>query len=1112
MQEALLLVFVIMILLISLVYISTKKEGFDTSEVTAAHSSFIADRLNQYGNVGISLLTAGRVGALGESATAKTTTIGTNIQHPLNTKPTGLFSIIKTCEAITTMDCSAFDDPNFSLNCGVCLDVGKNSDDKPIPGGGLVLLEDDKISAKQNQVSDFMPNYVPTIGFCPANKLVSTKEECVKLQRRLLCQKNQSFDLPGCSQCFSNGSYSIIDPKESPGVVVGRGTLGVVGVGVLTIQEQGFPPITGITLSKTSAYTHDLRVEEGGTVRLIVNPDSGNRSPVYIAGYIYGSTFSGEFDMDIMILTLTDNVTGRKPRSAGSTKIENTPVTKMAPGFGQTTMSLLTTIPFTFVDTAMQESYLCQNGPYITKPSSVAVLESDPCYAKGAAPGKYSLECLQNIWMSNGCTESGKYYPSNASTASLLMSKPNGSFRTLNDIADFIYNQALITSTGIDENGVSQKLRDWSSASVFCTGVAITSPCMGPATKTGPLPTECLSYLWNNLGANNSDGPTYTIAGGTSLDGTTTNPQFCQSSGTLSPIDANGKVNEPAIKWWQTKGGVDSVKKIMSGLYAAANAPGSTDEERAPYFTQCYGPLRLANRPPLPPPPPPKVYTCPESTTKIVSTRVKLTKGNIIIPKFTIGADYTFSMFITPRGPVNEWSSLLHMTTGQDSGPFGSRVIAIFLYPGSITKLAIHIDHSTQPGWAARVNDQLGLTVPFTVGTTSQLVIKCSGSNITITVDGTICGTFTHDGMRYRGNVTVYASNPWYPPSNCFIETICYGGISRATSLMSEGSSVSSEIIIVTPPSKGLFYSKDGARTWTETGINAFPPSLESRVYFIVNNGSQWLAGGPSSRGTRLATSRDGITWTEVASMVNRGAAWSAYYSAVWTGDSWIMMELLLPSYQTKPLYSYDGISWSEMEIGVNSYVTQIALGKSTLVAVCGGIKRRANPENHAIYYSLNNGDSWDFAPGVDDYFGGESNLQCVGFNGTYFLAGGCATGAGYPSILLYSPDGVNWRKTNFPEIQARIWSVKSNGRMWILSAAYDGLFYSTDTVNWTRSYHPATRGNTWPNGQVHGMKWTGTAWLVPCNNAVLTSPDGINWTKVDALSTICNNGADVIG
>ena len=770
MQIALLLVFLGTIALVLLCYAYSVKDGFLGSESAGSTlSDFVADRQAQFGGPGLLLVKGKNDGLLGESASNILNPPNDDETVPLHNAPTGLFAITNTCEAIKTMDCSAFDNPNFSLNCGICLDIGKNSKGAAIPGGGLVVLADDKNVSRQTKTSNFMPTYTPTseLAFCPAGKLVSTKAECQALQRKLLCQKNKSFDLAGCSQCYTGGNYEIVDPVKSPGIITGHGTLYLVGSGNLTIQESGFGGVTK-TLSPSMPYSYSIRGNEGDRIRLAVTSTS-NDSSCFIAGYIFGETFSGEFTHDLRKIIISDETTGRKPRSSGKLNVNDTPVSKMSPGFGEKNMALIGTVPFSFVDTVSEEASLCRDGPYSTLASSAV---TDPCYANGAGPGNYNLECLQNIWMSNGCTQSGAAYPGSNSNASKLMVNLDGTLRTSNDIADYIYNKALVTYTGMNQYGQQESLTSWSSASVFCTGKPIESPCEGPTKSTGPLSANCIVYLWKNEGSTNSLGPTYSSIGH-SLSGTSPVPQFCQATGSVSPIDSNGKINNINVTYWQGQGGVDSVKNMMSNIYKEANSPSLSDDKRLPYLSQCYGITKIASRPVAPPPPPKPTYKCPNSSRSLIQAPFLPKQNTIINSNISLPNNYILTMHLTLQGPADGWASLIHFTTGQDAGPFGTRTLGIWFYPGSTNKLAIHIDHSTQPGWAARVNDQAGLTVPFVIGKTSVFALTCSGPIITITLDGKICGTFQRDGTRYTGPVTVYGSNPWYNSANCNVETVC---------------------------------------------------------------------------------------------------------------------------------------------------------------------------------------------------------------------------------------------------------------------------------------------------------------------------------------------------
>jgi hypothetical protein len=268
----------------------------------------------------------------------------------------------------------------------------------------------------------------------------------------------------------------------------------------------------------------------------------------------------------------------------------------MAPGFGKDNAVIVVIIPFSFIEQTMEESTRCKDAPFITKQASAEFLQSDPCYKKGSGPGKYNLECLQGAWMSNGCTESGKGYPKDDAAARKLMTSEDGSFLTINDISDTVYNSALISSTGVDKKGVKWPMKEQSEASVFCTGNEITSPCDTANKGSGPLTPDCIIYLWNNQGSKklwtgkpDPIGPTYYASESVSefSDGPTA--RGCQVTGLLSPVDEKGNRKKDVIKYWQKEGGVNAVKKKMADLHRAANAQMAADDQLAPYFKQCYG-------------------------------------------------------------------------------------------------------------------------------------------------------------------------------------------------------------------------------------------------------------------------------------------------------------------------------------------------------------------------------------------------------------------------------------------------------------------------------------------------------------------------------------------
>jgi hypothetical protein len=357
----------------------------------------------------------------------------------------------------------------------------------------------------------------------------------------------------------------------------------------------------------TTPYVVTLQGPETTRVSLSVSSDpaTNNTTPT-IGGYISGQTLTGTFITDLKRIVLSDSMTGRKPRQTSVATVNSTSVSMLAAGFGQTAIALVLVIPFTFVDPNTQEATRCSSSPFITTQAGAEFLQSDPCYTKGSGPGHYSLACLQGVFASNGCSNSGLAYPNSTTTANTLMTNQDGTFKSLNDIANLVYSNAVATSTGISISGAKLSINEWSNASVFCTGTPITSPCDTETKNSGPLTNECLAYLWNNEGSGalstgqpNPLGSTYSLGSmASSLFSNKNNAsRFCQASGTLSPMDVNNNPNSTAISYWQKQGGVNSVKAKMANIHLMANREGLSDAERETYFTQCYGSIPLAKRP-----------------------------------------------------------------------------------------------------------------------------------------------------------------------------------------------------------------------------------------------------------------------------------------------------------------------------------------------------------------------------------------------------------------------------------------------------------------------------------------------------------------------------------
>lgn len=582
--------------------LTRKTEGF------ATHSEFLDRQNKNYNSVGVSLISGRNEGSLGTSTGALTgTVVDKDIidNYKLTGDKSGLFALIKKCEAVKTPDCSVFDDASYGKDCAICLDIGTaenpalNSEQKPTVGG-RVLFEDERAHYnKTGQIPgrpDRIPNYVATVGTCPANRLVTTKQQCLSLQKELLCQKNANYDLPGCSQCYSDSTYTIVD-KQIKGLVSGTGTIRVVGKGTLIFAVD----------------RNDIRVFElSNTPSLIKLPGpemsnfyfyvlSKGKDPIKLGGYLSGVTATGNFNIDLYRLIGLDLVTERKPAISGRATIDGIDISYMSPIAVSSEedifniMVLVARSPFSFVDSLTQEASMCKDAPFVTTQAGAEFLESDPCYRKGSGPGKFSMECLQNVFLSNGCIQGGVGYPSTAVKAGTLMTAPDGKSRTLNDIATYVYEQAMLTATGLI-NGSEAPINKWSEASMFCTGKPVTSPCDTSTKNTGPLTKECLTYMWNNEGASKPLGATYNFwSNATSMFKKSNESQYCTTAGSMSPTLANGMPNTAAINYWRKQGGVNNVKSMMNTIHQMANYQSTIDDPtRSEYITKCYGQIPLS--------------------------------------------------------------------------------------------------------------------------------------------------------------------------------------------------------------------------------------------------------------------------------------------------------------------------------------------------------------------------------------------------------------------------------------------------------------------------------------------------------------------------------------
>lgn len=496
----------------------------------------------------------------------------------------------KKCEAAPNT-CDAFNDPTFAANCGMSFDIKGTASDGTAHVGGLYIGADDRQdqetdakNVRQTGSAPYDPYKVfqPTIGTARRGTFSITKDGCKVVKEKVDCDSKQTFGSPNCAQCYTSRRFSRVGPET------GRlpSNLFLVGVGNVSIKG-------AISLASRNLSNEPIKIEippkaEGQVFTITVS------NPTYISGCIQGPTPRGVFKLDLLNLIQSDTVTGIKPRITGSTKVNGFKCYTLNPGTGKTSMSLSCLMPFSFLNMYEGDALACDNGPIITQAASATFLESDPCFGKDNKPGAYKLACLQTRWMEMGGTQQGSGYPSNQALADKIQKDANGNPLDIDTIIDNLSEIMTKALTGKDKNNRVLSIPEWNEASMYATGVPINTPCDGPG-GVPPLSRECLTYLFENKGAGQRIGSTYTLpntyASKEQFQDITGNTYIMNKMGPLGPQTDSG------LAYGQSLGSIQNVKAAYDTIVSTANDNHKPNAQRVQQIEQVYG-AKLAQKTP----------------------------------------------------------------------------------------------------------------------------------------------------------------------------------------------------------------------------------------------------------------------------------------------------------------------------------------------------------------------------------------------------------------------------------------------------------------------------------------------------------------------------------
>jgi len=316
--------------------------------------------------------------------------------------------------------------------------------------------------------------------------------------------------------------------------------------------------------------------------------------------------------------------------------------------------------------------------------------------------------------------------------------------------------------------------------------------------------------------------------------------------------------------------------------------------------------------------------------------------------------------------------------------------------------------------------------------------------------------------------------------------------------------------------------STDGA-TWTyqddlSKSLTSWGFDDNNIVNSMATNGTTIVAVGAGTKtdgginGVRVATSTDGITWTNQLGLAS--TAWTAYGPAlrvVWTGSVFAVV-----GDSGKFATSPDGITWtyrSGLYAAGGAHVTNpVGPGDlytygSPVSMIWTGTKFVVGGYSGKIFTSPD-GITWTNQTGLSSTTFGTATVYALGWSGSTMIA------SGVNGKMATSSDGVTW--TYRSQLSTTTWG--ATGSSVATVAVWDGSKFviigvngasatSTDGATWT--YRSSLASTSFASGIfAYGLVWSGSVmFAVGANGVAATSTDGITWTYQAGLSGLSNWG-----
>jgi len=151
-------------------------------------------------------------------------------------------------------------------------------------------------------------------------------------------------------------------------------------------------------------------------------------------------------------------------------------------------------------------------------------------------------------------------------------------------------------------------------------------------------------------------------------------------------------------------------------------------------------------------------------------------KGRLLKTIPTWGKEWQLSFQVKPLSKSKAWTNILHMTTGKNSGPPGSRIPAIYMYPNS-RRLTVFSQVGTNANLAYTTPKDLPIT-KYTNVKVEQLMNNQGKYYYKIIINGKLVYNVVQTKPTEFKNVKLYASDPWYAHADVYVRDLHLVGIS----------------------------------------------------------------------------------------------------------------------------------------------------------------------------------------------------------------------------------------------------------------------------------------------------------------------------------------------